>query len=169
MVKRKIMKTQFLGRLTLVTLGLFGDVGWMFENIGWQQILDITPLTYIPLKLEFFSSMKIKIHKYDERNKGEISFRLANIEHSLTLQQLNQIYGFSKNGERLKPSDYIDTIFWKHISKEHGFNAWTSRVSSVSNLVLWYMHKVLAHTIFGRGESNRMVRSFFGQCYIGLR
>lgn len=64
MVARKEINTRYLDKQTLMTLGLFDDVAWMFNNIGWQQILDITPPTYIPLTLEFFSSVKVSVSNY---------------------------------------------------------------------------------------------------------
>lgn len=89
LVERKIINTHYEDSQAPTTLGLYDDIAWMYEQIRWQWFMQIVQPTYIPLTLEFFSSVYVKVNNYNDRDSGEITFRLANIEHSLTLQQLN--------------------------------------------------------------------------------
>lgn len=83
----------------------------MYEQIGWQRFMEMAQPTYIPLTLEFFNSFEVKVSNYNDNDSGQITFRLANIEHSMTLQQLNQIFDFPKHGSQFSPHQHKENNF----------------------------------------------------------
>lgn len=63
-VERNIINTSYFDRQALQALRLFDEIIWMFRNIGWQCFLEMMHPTYIPLTLEFFSSLEVKVSLY---------------------------------------------------------------------------------------------------------
>lgn len=106
MVERKVINTCYLDWQVLQTLGLFNDAVWMLENIRRGCFMEMAHSTYIASTLEFFSSPEVKVSLYTDSDPGQITLCVANMEHTLTLQQLNQIFGFPKDGTRFSPHEY---------------------------------------------------------------
>lgn len=53
LLERKITNTCYLDSQALTFMGLYNDVVWIFEQIGWQWFLQLAQPTYIPLTLVF--------------------------------------------------------------------------------------------------------------------
>ena len=62
--------------------------------------------TYKRLTLEFLSSIKVNVLYRPGCEDGEITFRLFNEEHNLTLETFNGIYGLPCGGDRRTPRDF---------------------------------------------------------------
>lgn len=71
---KKVVNIRYLDRQALQTLGLVDDIVWIFGNIGWQQFLEMMRSTYIPLTLEYFSSLEVKVSLYSDSDPGQITF-----------------------------------------------------------------------------------------------
>ena len=76
LAKRKIANIRYRDDSALHTLGLFDDIYWMLDLVGWTQLSKMKYPTYDRLTLEFLSSIKVNV-LYGPRCKEEvITFRL---------------------------------------------------------------------------------------------
>lgn len=73
------------------------------------------------LTLEFVNSLKVKVNAYSEANLGHIQFQLVNCEFSMTLIEMNRVFGFSKDGLHRLPQSYHESNFWEEIVREREF------------------------------------------------
>lgn len=152
--QRNIEPTQYFCEATTKTLGLKRDLLFMFGNVGWTQFAQTRESTYRRLTLEFLSSVSVKAtRETPERDSGTITFRLGNENHSITLTRLNSIFGFPDAGTRNPPESYNRDSFWYAITDEWLYEPKKAKASSIRNPCLRYAHKVMAHTIFGRGDT----------------
>lgn len=105
--------------------------------------------------------MDVKVNNYDDADLEEIMSRLANVEHKMTLQELNCVYDFPKVDSRRNPFNYNDNGFYSCMSDERIFSTRSAPTSSISNPALRHVHRVLAHTLFGQEESTPIQTPFY--------
>lgn len=89
----------------LTTLGLFDDVWYLFDRLGWRQFMSGQWATYVGITLEFLSYLHVKIISCPSCAEGLIKFQLGNIKHRLHLSEFNQIYDLPVGGARHMPND----------------------------------------------------------------
>lgn len=75
----------------------------------------------------------------------------------MTLADVNQVYRFPVNESRYTPRAFQENLFWMEITSETRFSPNNARASSISNLCIQYVHRILANTIFGKGDRDGMV------------
>lgn len=113
--------TNNLDEKSLKSLGIYEDVKYLFDNIGWFDFLTFVPPTVRRLTLEFFSSAGTKMLTHEEDVIEEfLMFRLLNRDYQLSFNEINEIFGFPTDSH-LGPDDkycqeYDAISFWKSLT-----------------------------------------------------
>lgn len=88
---------------TMVALGILDDCRSLLSRVKWLQFMESRRDTYLPITLEFLSSLGVKETEIDDETLKVIYFKLENTENVLTLAELNDIYRLPLDGENTKP------------------------------------------------------------------
>ncbi len=162
LVARIIAPTRYMDELALLTLGLLDDVHYLFANVGWTKFVGLKHFTYARITLEFLSSVNANVSYAEgwpeDHHDNLITFRLFNTEHSLSLSQFNAIYGFPYGGQRRVPHEFSARGFWGLLTKSDSYDSSSSKSSKLRNPCFRYVHRVMSNTLFGRGDSDGVVR-----------
>ncbi|KAJ1400102.1 hypothetical protein SESBI_29828 [Sesbania bispinosa] len=104
------------------------------------------------------SSVESKVLYGEGCHEGRITFRLNNEDHVLGLVQINSIYGLPLGGERKVPNDFNEGEFWYALTGSSFYTPSATKASHIHNPCFKYIHRVMANSVFGRGESFGNVR-----------
>lgn len=143
---RAIKPNRYIHGELLRSHDLFDEVKRLLENVGWSDLLRMKEPSYSKLTMEFLSSFK-----YHE-SKG-FSFRIANFSHKVSNAQVANMFGWIEDTSRVPVN--FEKRFWQLLTqKPHvSYLACKATSSQIVSPAYRYMHKVLNHTIYGRGES----------------
>jgi hypothetical protein len=140
-------------------LGLRDEVYRLIGRLGWTDMLE--PMRgYENFTYEFLSSNVFTKDKLDFDNPNHrITFRLLNIDYNMSLQHFCDALGFANEGyihdhwdPSLKLVNYEPAAFWKRIIGLDEYVPRSNKASNIHNLVLRYLQRVMACTIWGRTE-----------------
>ena len=134
-----MLNTRYLHEQTLELLGLMGDIAWLYGRAEWDTFISQKYNTYIQLTLEFLSSLEAEVLRGHHAAEGHITFLLFNIEHVLTLAELNSIYHFPPGGTRRISSDFIGARFWSEITSGAEYNSSNLKATALHNPCFRYM------------------------------
>lgn len=94
-VKQKITPTRYLCSDTLFQLGLSEELDRMFHVLRMLEFIHCEAPTFKRITLEFLSTIEFKLKKGWTGTTmyfgGTMSFRLYNVDHELTVEQLGEI------------------------------------------------------------------------------
>ena len=112
------------------------------------------------LTLEFLSTLQVN---YVHKALTSITFRLDNVEHTLTLAEFNSIFHLLDDNEEgyiEEPEEYDRNDFWSRITLEEAtssqgptFSPSCAKINSIRNPVLNYMAKALVCFPFAHKET----------------
>lgn len=115
--------------------------------MGWYDLLHMKELCYPQLTLEFLSSFH-----YSE-STGHWTFRIANIGHKLSDEQVSDMFGWSQDIDCVP--NCFESKFLRELT-QHPKISYAAKLATSSQTVKHsdcYIHKVLNHTLYGRGDS----------------
>ncbi|KAI5430861.1 hypothetical protein KIW84_035118 [Lathyrus oleraceus] len=123
---RDVLATRYLDDATLRALGLFDSVHWMLNNLGGSFIT------------------------------GTAHFRMFNRSYVISRYQMADLLSFPHGDEfacqhRLESeweSNALD--FWKQLTGKTTTDWEGLKATAIQNLIIRYLHRILARTIFGR-------------------
>lgn len=126
-----------------------------------MYFLQIRNYTYEGLTLEFLSSVCFYEDRTNIQNPiHQLSFRPFNIDFKMTMTEFCEKLGFENAGfihdskdPATKPEGFCAKTFWAEITGKSHYEARAAKASSIHNPVFRYIHRVMASTIFGRGEA----------------
>ncbi|XP_029126568.1 uncharacterized protein LOC114915799 [Cajanus cajan] len=138
-------------------IGIRSDINFMLTNIGWNIATIHMDKVYQRIVLDFLSFLHTKILSWANCGPGLISIRLFNIEHHLTLEQFNGIFGFQTGGEIRNPRSFNPYMFWGAITSHGQWLAGKCDSSSFRHPAIRIVHKFIASTVLGHGDSKGKV------------
>lgn len=137
-------------------------------QVAWEGLVEAGHLTslfanvygsYRAWTLEFLSTLQVN---YENKVLVSITFRLENVEHTLSLAQFNAIFQLLDEDEEgciEEPAEYDRDEFWRLItldvatsSRGPTFTPSRAKINSIRNPVLRYMAKALVCFPFAHKE-----------------
>jgi hypothetical protein len=156
---------------TLDELGLKEEVHRMFHNIGMLEFMQFEAPTFAPITLEFLSTVEFKMRRRWTGSEmefyGQITFRLFDEDHELSIEELGSILRLPVSGPGTPPDTFSAIDFWRAITGKIGYNPSSGKASGIHNPCFRYAQKGLAYTLFGRGDSTGVAAKrelFFLHC-----
>ncbi|KAI5402747.1 hypothetical protein KIW84_050377 [Lathyrus oleraceus] len=144
----------------MTVLGLRDSVLYLLNQIGWET----TPIrrqfvTYRRLTLEFLSSLIYLPNHGKGINRGFIQFRMFNMEYQYNIREFTSLLGFPTSFDTftMNQEDLFEyrelEHFWGSLTgndepEEHEFLS-----GNIHNPAFRYLHKILAHTLFGKSSN----------------
>ena len=105
---------------TLSDLGLLDEVNMMFHVIGILGFMHFEAPTFERITLEFFSSADFRLKttwtSTIKHHTDTITFRLYNIDHQLTVEELGGILRLPIYGPGAIPDTFRAKSFWLGIT-----------------------------------------------------
>ncbi len=138
----------------MTDLGIHLEIQKLCGNIGAHPLLQLNEPTYAALTSEFLASYKYQIHRGD-RSSASLQFQLGNEARSLSLTQLNNIFGFPAVQEDESVTSEELSKFWYDIS---GFETpfVGAQACYVVHPVFRVIHRLLGNTIGARKEPSKI-------------
>lgn len=143
---------------TLYTLGLTTEFNRLFINLGMYYLVNNYFPIYPKLTLELSCTIDIDLYNaHVESGKlitiGTLEFQMHNSDYELYVEALEGILHLPTKGDGDVPKSFGATQFWGQIIWECPYMVRRAKSPCIQNPIFWYIHKVLAHTIFTWGDS----------------
>ena len=146
---REIIPSRWIDTEALNDLGLTEQVQLLTQRLGlWDFLCDAVP-TYRDLTLLFLATFE------HNRETDIATFIMRNRRYTIYTRQLMELLGFPSNNE----NEMDDSCTFRRDLNQDAFKraicgAWTTlKASQIKHPALRYIQRVLAHTLFGRGET----------------
>ncbi|KAL8260138.1 hypothetical protein R6Q59_028091 [Mikania micrantha] len=147
------------------TVGALERMKAIFTPV-WRRLLDTTRPGYRELTIEFYSTFKFHDTGVGLHYARAMEFRLGGVDRSLSITQFARVMGIYSEEELQQPL-YRDSLLAKDVSNVVLCTWWptiadgalhgTTRASWIRDPLHRYTHRIIAHTIAGRGESRERV------------
>ncbi|XP_058768168.1 uncharacterized protein LOC131641893 [Vicia villosa] len=171
--QRSITSTRYVDENCLRDLGMLDTVQRLLDKLGLTKACTLNLPTYEALTLEFLSSYSYNTPPGAGMHlTGAANFRMFNTEYTVDQETLSEILQFTRGEDvnyRIPPEmDWTATSFaiWERIAGERPAG-WDELLSThIHNPCIRYFHRILANTIFGRTNNNRVnsKEMFFFHC-----
>ena len=146
---REIIPSRWIDTEALNDLGLTEQVQLLTQRLGlWDFLCDAVP-TYRDLTLLFLATFE------HNRETDIATFIMRNRRYTIYTRQLMELLGFPSNNE----NEMDDSCTFRRDLNQDAFKraicgAWTTlKASQIKHPALRYIQRVLAHTLFGQGET----------------
>lgn len=159
---RQIESTRYADEPCLIALRILDSVNHMLNTLSLNYFLSFKDPVYAQLTLEFLSSLIFSPAPNTNCSSATVQFRLFNVEYAFTFSQLADLLQFPHGDDVV--SEILDTEgrqhvfqpFWKAITGTvtHRFEG--NIATLIQNPVIRYFRQILACTIFGRSNSNKV-------------
>ncbi|XP_020273363.1 uncharacterized protein LOC109848329 [Asparagus officinalis] len=163
LVSRRMTSTKFIDNDALLQLGLKENIYNLFNGIGWGEFVTLHRPTYRRLTLEFLSSLVVDAN--DSVAGGRLIFRFFNKCYVISMAKFNRLLSLPEQGLRKPPREWDPATFWRAITCEREgranvrpYEPSKNKASQIYNPVFRYLQRLMANTIFGRGESVSVFR-----------
>ena len=141
---------------TMDVLGIREDVEFLFDMCGLTRYMTYAFESYQNYTCELLASLEVHFFSAQGeeeagRGFGYATFTVGGRDYSLTIKELDNLYGFpSKEG--LEPDfDKLElTQFWNTIAAPGDFHSSRCKSSSIRSPVLRYFHQCIAHTFYAK-------------------
>ncbi|KAL2895233.1 NADH-quinone oxidoreductase subunit F [Bienertia sinuspersici] len=156
---RRIVATRFFSDECATALGIKSDLEWLFERVGWTNLMMNRYFTFRELTLEFLSSFQQNTVKIPKGQLPGVRFRMFNREFYKTIDEFGDFYGLPRGGN-VNYYNSDPSMVWRQITGSNDYNPQSSKASRIQNPVFRYLQRLMANTIFGRHDSQGTVREW---------
>ncbi|KAI3690178.1 hypothetical protein L2E82_48153 [Cichorium intybus] len=151
LLERQFMAQKFAHIDSLRELSILNEVQTLFQNIGWDNMLNLNAPSYARPSREILSSLAFE--------NNVLSFRLANRSLSIHVDQIAELVGqdtagtFDPYAFRARRADNdVLRRGWSAITSNQVYHPSSAKASSIIHPVLKVAHRILASVVFPREE-----------------
>ena len=134
----------------LADLGLTKEIETFTDSMGFGRLCDIRCPIYREITFEFLSNLDAKVYPHWRDLDGYIHFNIFGHESDIRLEQFCAIFGFDSIRLRKPPNEYAYHIVWSRLASG-AYEVVVSKSSRFKRPSFQIIHKLMAHTIFGKG------------------
>ncbi|KAL4570143.1 hypothetical protein LXL04_025794 [Taraxacum kok-saghyz] len=147
LLTRKQLTQKFCNKSSLIDIHISSQIQRLFQNIGWENLLDGLWSSYRKPTLEFLSSVNL--------DHGVLQFRVMNQTYEINEDEICAIIGAPTEnafGPNDSVPDYESLAFWIQITGQPNYDASRARASHIIHPVLRVAHRIIASIIYPRDE-----------------
>ncbi|KAG7536922.1 hypothetical protein ISN44_As13g008450 [Arabidopsis suecica] len=143
-------------RETMTALGIAEDIDYLAETCGLKTFLGYSFEGYQEETCQLLATLDVHFYadeqeEENERGFGYITFSVKGRDHSLTIRQLNLLYGFPSKEGLVQNFDKRELqAFWKTIAGPGDYIPSKSKSSSIRSPVVRYLHQSIASMFFAK-------------------
>lgn len=168
--------TKFYDSGVAQLLGIDEQLRLLAFGFGWENFLTKNAPTFESLTKEFISTVRLSLTSEDDEPipRYDISFRMFNKDHTLTLAKINEIFGFNPNNNifdlsKYTPAGFTGEGFWREIT---GIPQWDSKGGSASNIhhpAMRTFHRMIGYVLYSKQELNKVSLEELKCLYLAAR
>ncbi|KAL4565065.1 hypothetical protein LXL04_029147 [Taraxacum kok-saghyz] len=147
LLTRKQLTQKFCNKTSLIDMHISTQIQRLFQNIGWENLLDAMYSSYRKPTLEFLSSVNL--------DHGVLQFRVMNQTYEINEDEICGIIDAPTDnafGPNDSVPDYNPLAFWIQITGQTNYDASRARASHIIHPVLRIAHRIVASIIYPRDE-----------------
>ena len=148
------MATRWYSRREAARLGIHKDVKEAFDYIGAGSLLTLDLPSYPALTSEFLMSLQTIVDKASDSD-CYIRFRLGNEKRTMSLKDLNEVFGIPNPTDDYKPSWITVERTWCLLTGQKMLSAGTLRSSDIASPLFRIILCILSNTIWARRGGSR--------------
>ncbi|KAG7572499.1 Retrotransposon gag domain [Arabidopsis suecica] len=143
-------------RETMAALGIAEDIDYLAETCGLKTFLGYSFEGYQEETCQLLATLDVHFYadeqeEENERGFGYITFSVKGRDYSLTIRELNLLYGFPSKEGLVQDFDKRELqAFWKTIAGPGDYKPSKSKSSSIRSPVVRYLHQSIASMFFAK-------------------
>ena len=151
--KRNICMPKYFDEQLLKDMGVHDFVNLLCKRLGWFKVKTVKYDVFYELMVEFYTTLKIK----DDKQRIFLCRFFGN-EYEFDYDLLTEIFDFHDGGVCCPPPEFNLIRFWDEITRGDKIGHGDTMISGlIHNHSYLLMHKFIAHTIYGRNESTKVM------------
>ncbi len=163
---RTHVPTKWYSRYDAAKLGMHEDVKEAFDNIGAGSLLSMDLPSYPALTSEFLMSIQTIVDK-PSNSECYIRFRLGNEKRTMSLKNMNEIFGIPNPTDDYKPSWIVVERTWCLLTGQKMLPTTSLRSRDIASPLFRIILCILGNTIWARRENSRPTEREIG-CIHGM-
>ncbi|KAG7559398.1 Retrotransposon gag domain [Arabidopsis thaliana x Arabidopsis arenosa] len=143
-------------RETMAALGIAADIDYLAEMCGLKTFLGYSFEGYQEETCQLLATLDVHFYADEQeeengRGFGYITFSVKGRDYSLTIRELNLLYGFPSKEGLVQDFDKRELqAFWKTIAGPGDYKPSKSKSSSIRSPVVRYLHQSIASMFFAK-------------------
>ncbi|KAG7556906.1 hypothetical protein ISN44_As11g029090 [Arabidopsis suecica] len=143
-------------RETMAALGIAEDIDYLAEMCGLKTFLGYSFEGYQEETCQLLATLDVHFYADEQeeengRGFGYITFSVKGRDYSLTIRELNLLYGFPSKEGLVQDFDKRELqAFWKTIAGPGDYKPSKSKSSSIRSPVVRYLHQSIASMFFAK-------------------
>ncbi|KAG7552296.1 hypothetical protein ISN45_Aa06g028960 [Arabidopsis thaliana x Arabidopsis arenosa] len=153
-------------RETMAALGIAEDIDYLPETCGLKTFLGYSFEGYQEETCQLLATLDVHFYadeqeEENERGFGYITFSVKGRDHSLTIRELNLLYGFPSKEGLVQDFDKRELqAFWKTIAGPGDYIPSKSKSSSIRSPVVRYLQQSIASIFFAKKITGTMSEGY---------